>query len=91
MKDKKKRNSSGRDSQEFRVVRITSNPGPDADDRMRRLISLLIKYATEDGYFTPGRGAPEDGGPANSPTETEASADGQEYGSRDECEGHCGV
>ena len=84
MKDKntrKKRNSPSRDSQEFPVVRIISNPGPDADDRMRRLVSLLIKYATEDGYFTPGGVAPADDRPANSSTETETSADGQEDGS----------
>ena len=27
---------------------ITSNPGPDAQDRLRRLFSLLVKYASKD-------------------------------------------
>ena len=30
------------------VVRVFSNPGPDAEDRLRRLISLMVRYATQD-------------------------------------------
>ena len=31
------------------VVRVFSKPGPDAEDRLRRLMSLMIRYATQDG------------------------------------------
>lgn len=33
---------------EIGAVRIFFNPGPDAQDRLRRLASLLIKYATQE-------------------------------------------
>ena len=52
MKDKKIRNRRRRperDPSEIGVVRVFSNPGPDAEDRPRRLFSLLVKYATRDG------------------------------------------
>ena len=87
---RKKRNSPGRDSPEIRVVKVTSRPGPDADYRMRRLFALLVKYATRDGFYTPGEDAPADDRPADDPAEAEASADGQEDGAGDECEGHRG-
>ena len=75
MKDKNSRNGRKgplRDSPEVRVVRVTSRPGPDADYRMRRLIALLVKYATRDGFYTPGEDVPADGRPADDPTEAEA-------------------
>ena len=31
------------------MVRVFSNPGPDAEERLRRLMTLMIKYATRDG------------------------------------------
>ena len=37
-----------RASAELGTVTITSNPGPDAQDRLRRLFSLLVKYASKD-------------------------------------------
>ena len=64
MKDKnskKKRKTPRRVSPEIRVVRVISRPGPDAEDRMRRLLALMVKYATQDGYFTSGEDAPSDG------------------------------
>ena len=33
---------------EIGVVRVFSNPGPDAEDRLRRLFALLVRYATQD-------------------------------------------
>ena len=33
---------------EPRVVRVAFNPGPDAEDRLRRLFTLLVKCATTD-------------------------------------------
>ena len=37
------------DASEIGRVRVFSNPGPDAEDRLRRLMSLMIRYATQDG------------------------------------------
>ena len=69
---RKKPKSPGRDSQEIRVVRVVSRPGPDAEDRMRRLLALMFKYATQDGYFTPGEDAPSDDRNADDPKKAEA-------------------
>ena len=94
MKDKnsrKKRKTPRRVSPEIRVVRVISRPGPDAEDRMRRLLALMVKYATQDGYCTPGEDAPADDRPSEAPTELGPPADGHEDGSGDECEGHDGV
>ena len=38
-----------KDAPHVGVVRVFSRPGPDAEDRLRRLMSLMIKYATQDG------------------------------------------
>ena len=51
MKDNKRRDkpkSSGRAGPELRVVGIDCNPGPDAEDRLRRLFVLLLKLAARD-------------------------------------------
>ena len=34
------------DASEFGAVTVSSNPPPDAEDRLRRLFTLLIKHAT---------------------------------------------
>ena len=50
MKDtngRKKPKSSGRTTPELRVVEVHYKPAPDSRDRLRRLTTLLIKYATE--------------------------------------------
>ena len=50
--DKRGQNRKGRDAgdaPEIGVVRVFSNPGPDAEDRLRRLLSLMVRYATRDG------------------------------------------
>lgn len=39
---------STRSSPELKVVEIESRPGPDGEDRMRRLFTLLVKLASED-------------------------------------------
>ena len=75
MRDKKKqkrRRKPRSDASEIGVVRVFSNPGPDAKDRQRRLLSLLIRYATEDGYFKQGGDAPVEGRPADDTTEADA-------------------
>ena len=38
----------GRVGTEPRVVRIDCDPGPDAEDRLRRLFTLLVKLAARD-------------------------------------------
>ena len=63
MKDDKKQKRRGRpeaDPQEIGVVRVFSNPGPDAEERLRRLMSLMIRYATQDGQDAPGEALPAD-------------------------------
>ena len=56
-KDKKGQNRKRRDAgnaSEIGVVRVFSNPGPDAEDRLRRLLSLMVRYATRDGAAQTG-------------------------------------
>ena len=48
MKDKKRQNGRDDDAPDIGVVRVFSNPGPDAGDRLRRLITLMVRYATKD-------------------------------------------
>ena len=49
MEDTKTRNGRKRperDPSEIGVARVFSNPGLDAEERLRRLVTLMIKYAT---------------------------------------------
>ena len=51
MKDTKsedKPKGSNRGAPELGTVTIEFNPGPDVQDRLRRLFTLLVKYATKD-------------------------------------------
>ena len=67
MKDtnsRKKPKKPGRDAPDIGVVRVASNPGPDAQDRLRRLFSLLVKYATKDRQAAPEKDSPSDAPPA---------------------------
>ena len=41
------------DGSEIGVVRVFSKPGTDAEDRLRRLFALLVRYATQEGQTTP--------------------------------------
>ena len=52
-KRRKRRKRPAGDTNEIGVIRVFSNPGPDAEDRVRRLVSLMIRYATQDGQDTP--------------------------------------
>ena len=52
-KTQDKPESSSRGVSESRIVGIEFNPGPDAEDRLRRLFTLLVKYATEDNLPAP--------------------------------------
>lgn len=42
-------NHSSRAGPEVGAVRIRSKPTPDAQDRLRALFTLLVRYATADG------------------------------------------
>ena len=48
-KSRDKPKDSDRASPELRVVRVASNPGPDAEDRLRRLFSLLVNTPPKTG------------------------------------------
>ena len=63
MEDTNTRNRRGRphgDASGFGVVRVFYNPGPDAEDRLRRLFSLLVKYASRDGQAASEKESPPD-------------------------------
>ena len=52
MKDRSRQNGRGtpkEDFSEFGEVRVISRPAPDAEDRLRRVFTLLLRYATQDG------------------------------------------
>ncbi|MDE0122548.1 MAG: hypothetical protein OXS33_12605 [bacterium] len=44
----KRRAKPRSEASEIGRVRVFSKPGPDAEDRLRRLMSLMIRYATQD-------------------------------------------
>ncbi len=78
MKDKHKhqmerrtRGKPASDPPEIGVVRVFSNPGPDAEERLRRLLSLMVRYATRDGQAEPEQDTPSDAQPNDDPAEEE--------------------
>ena len=44
-----RRRKPPRDASEIGAIRVFSKPGPDAEDRLRRLMSLMVKHATRNG------------------------------------------
>ena len=75
MKDKSKQNgqrTSEEDSPEFGEVRVISRPGPDAEDRLRRLFTLLLQHAAGERQDEPQRDALSGGRPAEDHPEAEA-------------------
>ena len=65
-KERKRRGKPAGDAPEIGVVRVFSNPGPDAPDRLRRLLSLMVRYATRDGQATRGESTfPDSSTPIN--------------------------
>ena len=75
MKDKKEQNRKRRAAgaaPEIGVVRVFSNPGPDAEDRLRRLLSLMVRYATRDEQAVVEQDSPKDLLPTDDPAEGEA-------------------
>ena len=77
--DMKDRNGQNRrrkpksDGSEIGVVRVFSRPGPDAEDRLRRLFTLLVRYATQDEKDVPDQeDSSDDERPDDESTEAEA-------------------
>ncbi len=46
---KNRRKRPGGDGPEMRVVGIDFKPAPDAEERLRRLFTILVKHVTRDG------------------------------------------
>ena len=60
-KKHKRQGRSGKDAPEVRIAGIDFNPGPDAQDRRRRLLAILVKLAGEE-LPLPGADPLPDGG-----------------------------
>ncbi len=57
---------------EIGVIRVSSRPGPDAPDRLRRIITLMIKHAARDRQAAHGGNTPPSDPQADGATEAEA-------------------
>ena len=68
----KRPKSSGKTSSDLGMVRVFANPGPDAEDRLRCLFALLVKYAGRDRLPVPEKDSPSDAAPAEEHAEAEA-------------------
>ena len=64
---------------EFGAVTIHFNPGPDAEDRLRRLFTLLLNHVAREGEADPSEGLSADA-PVNDGTEQESTASGAHAG-----------
>ena len=56
MEDRQKYRRKGRSTEntpEMRVVGIDFNPGPDAEDRLRRLFTILLEHAVRERQAAP--------------------------------------
>ena len=63
MEDTKTENGRGRpegETSEFGVVRVISKPAPDAEDRLRRLFTLLLGSSTGDDQAESEKDLPPD-------------------------------
>ena len=68
----KRPKSPRRTGPELRVVRVDCNPGPDAQDRLRRLFTLLVKCAARARLPVPEQDSLSDASPAEDHAEEEA-------------------
>ncbi len=57
---------------EIGVIRVSSRPGPDARERLRRIITMMIKHAARDRQAARGENAPPSDPQADDTTEAEA-------------------
>ena len=62
---RKQSKSPGKASPELRVVAINCNPAPDAQDRLRRLFTLLLEHAAKERQAAPDDDAAVGQLPAN--------------------------
>ena len=60
-KIQKRRGRPGKDAPDVKIAGITFNPGPDAPDRRRQLLAILVKLAGEE-LPLPGADPLPDGG-----------------------------
>ena len=67
----KRRGRRRSDAFEIGVIRVFSRPGPDARDRLRRIMTLMIKHATRDRQSAHGEDTP----PSDPQAEDHAEAD----------------
>ena len=61
MKNKKQQNRRRKprgDAFEIGEIRVSSSPAPDARDRLRRIITMMIKHAARDRQAARGENAP---------------------------------
>ena len=78
MKDTTGKNQQNRrrkprsDAFEIGVIRVSSRPAPDARDRLRRIITLMIKHAARDRQAAHGENAPPSHPHAEDHAEAEA-------------------
>ena len=75
MEDAKTQNARGRsagDASEFGVVRVFSNPAPDAEDRLRRLFTILLGRSAGDRQADSEADSPPDAGHVNDHLEADA-------------------
>lgn len=70
-KEQKRNRRPAGDAPEIGVVRVFSNPGPDAQERLRRLLSLMVRYATRDGPEATGQDSPAGDRPQGGSDEAE--------------------
>ena len=61
-KIQKRRGRPGNDAPEVKIVGIDFNPGPDAQDRRRRLFAILVKLAGEELPLSAADPLPDGGG-----------------------------
>ena len=75
MKNEKKQNGGRKprgDAFEIGVITVSSSPAPDARDRLRRIITMMIKHANRDRQAALGENAPPSDPQADDTTEAEA-------------------
>ena len=75
MNDKRRQNGQRtpeEDFSEFGVVRVVSRPAPDAEDRLRRLFTLLLRPSAGDGQAESEKNPPSDDRQFDDYPETEA-------------------
>ena len=57
---------------EFGEVRVISKPAPDAEDRLRRLFTILLRPSADDGQAESEKAPPPGDGQVGNHTEAEA-------------------